>query len=144
MEDFAIVPVDIWLLAVAGLSLWGLQEDLPEHLRQDGYERQLAYCVLLWIPFGFFTTLEAMKTGPNAAALSVAAVGVLGLWFALPRGSRDVLVASCITLLAAAWYYGAAKAGALGAVLALAATAGVLLWARMSPKEASTGSAPSS
>lgn len=129
MDRFAVIPLDIWLLVVAGLSVWGLQEGVPEHLRQDGYERQLAYCIVLWIPFGFFTTLAAMRAGPNVAALTVAAVGGLGLWFALPRGSRGVLVASCLTLLAAAWYYGATKAGALGAVGALGVMAAVLLWA---------------
>jgi hypothetical protein len=129
MERHAVIPADIWLITVAGLSVWGLQETIPEHLRHEGYERQLAYCVFLWIPFGFFTALVAMEAGPNTAAVMVAGGGLLGLWFALPRGSRPVLVASCLTLLSAAWYYGAAKAGALGAVLALAAVAVVLLWA---------------
>lgn len=129
MDRFAVIPMDIWLLLVAGLSVWGQQDTVPEHLRLEGYERQLAYCIVLWIPFGFFTTLEAMRAGPNTTALSVAVVGALGLWFAIPRGSRGVLVASCLSLLAAAWYYGEAKAGALGSVLALAVMAGVLLWA---------------
>jgi hypothetical protein len=61
MDRFAVIPLDIWLLAVGGLSVWGLQGSVPEHLRNDAYERQLAYVILLWIPFGFFTTLEAMR-----------------------------------------------------------------------------------
>lgn len=129
MHRMAVVPMDIWLLTVAGLSVWGMQEGVPEQLRHAAYERQLAYCVILWIPFGFFTTLVSLYSGPTEAALVVAAGGASGLWFALPRGSRDVLVASCLTLLAAAWYYGSARAGALGAVVALAATAAALLWA---------------
>jgi hypothetical protein len=129
LKRFAIIPVDIWLLAVAGLSMWGLQPDIPEYLRHEAYERQLAWCILLWIPFGFFTTLVSLRSGPSEAALVVAAAGALGLGYALPRGSRAVLVTACITLLAAAWYYGVSKAGALGAVGALAATAVLLLWA---------------
>lgn len=128
LEEFVIVPADVWLLTVAGISLWALQEDLPVRLRRDWYERQLAYCILLAIPFGFITTLEAMKAGPNTAALSVAAVGALGLWYSIPRGARSVLLASCLALLVAACYYGAEKAGALGAVLALTAMAVVLFW----------------
>lgn len=144
MDRFAVIPLDIWLLTVGGLSVWGLQESVPEHLRHEGYERQLAYVILLWIPFGFFTTLEAMRSGPDLAAVAVAVVGALGLWYALPRGKRAVLVTSCITLLAAAWYYGSAKAGALGAVLALAAMAALLLWAssRMSETTPETPASP--
>ncbi len=138
MKRTAVVPMDIWLLTVAGLSVWGMQDSVPEHLRHEAYERQLAYCVVLWIPFGFFTTLVTLFSGPTEAALVVAAGGALGLWFALRRGSPAVLAASCITLLAAAWYYGSAKAGALGAVLALTSVAILLLWAssRMSGRKA--------
>ncbi|MFC1575258.1 hypothetical protein ACFL5A_01250 [Gemmatimonadota bacterium] len=128
MEEFTIIPLDVWLLIVAGLSLWGLQDQVPVHLKRDWYERQLAYCVLLGVFFAFITTLEAMKMGPNTAALTVGSIGGLGLWFSLPRGSRPVLIASCLALLIAAWYYGAEKAGALGQVLALSLMAGVLFW----------------
>lgn len=128
LEEFVIVPADVWLLTVAGISLWALQEDIPVHLQRDWYERQLAYCILLAIPFGFITTLEAMRTGPDIAALVVAVVGSLGLWFSIPRGARSVLLASCLALLIAAWYYGAEKAGALGAVVALTLMAMVLFW----------------
>ncbi|MFC1660291.1 hypothetical protein ACFL3S_02345 [Gemmatimonadota bacterium] len=128
LDELAIIPLDIWLVLVAGLTLWTLHEKAPVHLKRDWNERQLAYCLLLGIIFALITTLEAMDAGPNTAALSVAALGGLGLWFALPRGSRPVLVASCLALLIAAWYYGAEKAGALGAVLALSVTAALLFW----------------
>lgn len=142
MERYAVIPMDIWLLTVAGISVWGLQGSVPEHLRHEGYERQLAYCILLWVPFGFFTTLGAMRSGPDLAAGGVAAVGGLGLWYALPRGRRAVLVTSCLTLLAAAWYYGSAKGGALGAVLALVAVAGVLFWGSTRMADTRTEVAP--
>jgi len=128
LERFIIIPADVWLLTVTGLSVWALQKELPVHLKRDWYERQLAYCIVLAIPFAFITTLEAMKMGPNTAALTVAGIGGLGLWYSIPRGMRWVLVSSCLALLLSAWYYGAEKAGALGAVLALAGMAIVLFW----------------
>jgi hypothetical protein len=123
-----IYPMDVWLVIVAGLSLWGLQDGAPVHLRRDWYEHQLALCVLIGIGFGFGTTLEALGTGPTPAALTVAAVGALGLWFSLPRGARSVLAASCLALLISAWYWGAEMSGALGAVLALVVVSAVLFW----------------
>jgi hypothetical protein len=129
LEEFVVIPADMWLLTVAGISIWALQEGVPVHLQRDWYARQLAYCIIVAIPFGFITTLEAMKAGPNTAAILVAGIGVLGLWYSIPRGIRAVLIASCLALLVAAWYYGAAKAGALGAVLALTVMSVLLFWA---------------
>lgn len=126
LDEHVIYPLDLWLIAVAGLSLWALQDSAPVHLPKDWYERQLAYAVLIGIPFALMTTLEVLETGPHVAALSVAAIGGLGLWFAIPRGSRAVLIASCLALLIAAWFYGAEMAGALGAVVALTVMAGAL------------------
>jgi hypothetical protein len=128
MEEWTIIPLDVWLIIVTLLSLWAMREEAPVQLKRDWYERQLAYCLVVGIFFAFITTLEAFDAGPNTAALTVAALGGLGLWFALPRGSRPVLLASCLALLIAAWYYGAEKAGALGAVLALSVTSAVLFW----------------
>lgn len=143
MEEFVIIPADVWLLTVAGVSVWALQEGVPVHLRRDWYERQLAYCIVLAIPFSFITTLEAMKMGPNTAALVLAGIGGAGLWFSLPRGIRSVLLASCLALLIAAWYYGAEKAGALGSVLALTGMSVILFWgaARLGGSRPSPGEA---
>ena len=84
--------------------------------------------VLFGIVFGFITTLEALETGPTVAALSVGSVGVLGLWFSLPRGSKSVLLSSCLALLTSAWYWGSEMSGALGAVLALVVVSAGLFW----------------
>lgn len=128
LEEKAMIPVDLWLLTVAGLSVWALQENLPVHLQRDWYERQLAYCVLLAIPALFVTCLETLDLGTTPTALTVAAVGAGGLWFSLKRGLKGVLLASCLALLVSAWFYGAEMAGALGAVLALAGVSAVLFW----------------
>lgn len=128
LDERVIYPLDLWLITVAGLSLWALQDSAPVHLPKDWYERQLAYGILVGIPFALMTTLEVLDTSPHLAALSVAVIGGLGLWFAIPRGSRPVLITSCIALLIAAWYYGAEMAGALGAVVALTVMSGVLFF----------------
>jgi len=143
MEEFVIIPADVWLLTVTGVSLWALQEGVPVHLRRDWYERQLAYCIVLAIPFSFITTLEAMSAGPNTAALVLAGIGGAGLWYSIPRGIRSVLLASCLALLIAAWYYGAEKAGALGSVLALTGMSVILFWgaSRLGRSQAARGEA---
>jgi hypothetical protein len=128
LESFIIIPADVWLLTVAGISVWALQEGVPVHLQRDWYERQLAYCIVLAIPFTMMTTLEAMRAGPTTTALTLAAIGGAGLWYSIPRGMRWVLATSCLALLIAAWYYGAEKAGALGAVLALTGMSVILFW----------------
>lgn len=128
MEAMVMIPADLWLLTVAGISVWALQEEAPDHIKRDWYERQLAYCILLAIPFAFITMLETLDLTTTPTALTVAGIGVLGLWYSLPRGMRGVLLASCLALLIAAWYYGAEMAGALGAVLALLAMSVVLFW----------------
>jgi hypothetical protein len=142
MDAYTVIPMDLWLIIVAGLAFWGQQEDAPAHLRRDWFEIVLALCVLAGIVFALTTTLEAFATSPEVAALSVAAVGGLGLWYSLPRGSRVVLVASCIAFLIAAWYYGAEKGGALGSVLALTVMAVVLFWG--SSRVGAGGDSPSS
>lgn len=124
----AMIPADLWLLTIAGISVWALQEKVPVHLQRDWYERQLAYSVVLAIPFAFVTMLETLDLGTTPTALTVAGIGAAGLWYSLPRGLRGVLLASCLALLIAAWYYGAEMAGALGAVLALAAMSVLLFW----------------
>lgn len=128
MEENTIFPLDAWLLLAAALSLWGRSDRAPPHLQRDWYEHQLALCVLVGIPFAFVTMLETLDTGPTAAALLVAAIGVLGLWYSLPKGARTVLIASCLALLISAWYWGAEMSGALGAVLALVVVSAVLFW----------------
>jgi hypothetical protein len=128
LEDSAIYPMDLWLLTVAGLCIWGSQPSTPNHLKREWYLPLLALCVLVAIPFGFITTLETLDTGPTAAALTVAAIGVAGLAYSLPRGVQVVAATSCVALLVAAWYWGAEMSGALGAVFALLAVSIVLFW----------------
>jgi len=128
LEAETIYPMDLWLLTVAGLCLWGMQETTPPHLRRDWYEYLLALCILLGIGFAFVTTLETLETGPTAAALTVAVLGLLSLWYSLPRGIKSVAASACAALLISAWYWGAEMSGALGAVLALVVVSVILFW----------------
>jgi hypothetical protein len=128
LEAATAYPMDIWLLVVVGLCVWAMQEGAPDHLQRDWYEYLLALCVLTGMIFAFITTLEALDTGPTPAALAVAGVGLLGLWYGLPRGIKSVAAASCIVLLLAAWYWGEEMSGALGAVLALLVVSAGLFW----------------
>lgn len=128
LNDEMIYPLDLWLVTIAGLCLWGLQDQTPTHLRRDWYEHLLALCILVGIGFGFFTTLETLNSSPTPAAVVVALIGVLGLWYGLPRHWMWVAGASCVALLIAAWYWGAEMSGASGAVLALLAVSGILFW----------------
>ena len=128
LESSTIYPMDLWLLVVAGLCLWGSQETTPLHLRRNWYLPLLSLCILAAIPFAFITTLEAMDTGPTAAAATVAAIGVLGLAYSLPRDAQVVALTSCMAVLVAAWYWGVEMSGALGAVFALLVVSILLFW----------------
>jgi hypothetical protein len=130
--------LDFWLIVTAGLTLWGIHR-APPGLYRWWYEWQLAICMGLAGCLAFLTTLAALDTSELTAALTVAAVGAGGLAYSLDRAARPVVVASCLVVLAAAWYFGATQGGALGAVFALAFSAALLFWvsARLGRREAS-------
>lgn len=119
--------LDAWLGVVVALTLWGLH-GAPPALQRTWFGQQLALCVFYAIPLAFYTALEALDLGPEDAALAVGGIGGLAMSYGLARGDRAVLVAACLAVLSAAWYYGIDRGGALGAVGALAATAALLFW----------------
>lgn len=126
LRDDTVWAVDVWLAVVVILSLWGIH-GAPRALRRDWFEGQLAACVLMAIPLGFVSG-EAMNASEEVSALLVGGVGALGMTYGIRRGAASVLKASALALVVATWYYGVSRAGALGAVLALGITAGVLFW----------------
>lgn len=128
LNESTILPMDFWLLTVAGLCVWGSQPTTPDHLKREWYLPLLALCVLVAIPFAFITMLEWLDSGPTAAAAVVVVIGVVGLAYSLPRSARAVAAASCLALLIAAWYWGAEMSGALGAVFALLFVSIILFW----------------
>lgn len=127
LESDSVWAMNLWLAVVIALTLWGIHR-APPALQRGWFGEQLALCVGFAIPLAFFTTLEALDLGAEAAAVSVGAIGGLAMAYAVQQEERSVLVAGCVAVLAAAWYYGVVRGGALGAVAALAATAALLFW----------------
>ncbi|NIP57126.1 MAG: DUF2157 domain-containing protein [Gemmatimonadetes bacterium] len=123
-ED-AVWALDAWLVAVVLLTVWAARTSGRE---AEVEHRVLGYAILLGVLFAFWTLAGALDVGVLVTALGVAAVGVAGLVYALPRQSRGPIMSSCLALLIAAWYYGVAESGALGAVGALVFTAILLFW----------------
>jgi hypothetical protein len=124
-EDM-VWPVDAWWLVVVLMTLWGIHS-APRPIRRDWFERHLATCVLMGIILGFATggTLDAP---PEVTALLVGGVGGLGMAYGVRRNAGSMIWASVLAVVVASWYYGMERAGALGAVPALALTAALLFW----------------
>jgi len=127
LGDGAIYAVDAWLALITVLTLWGTHQ-APPALQREWFDRQLGATVLLWIPFLFATSLEVWDAPEEVTGLLVGGLGAAGLWHAVRFGGRPTLLASCLAVLAAAWYYGVERGGALGAVLSLAGSAAFLFW----------------
>lgn len=122
LREETVYGLDAWLFLVAGLTLWGIHRS-PQGLRRDWFERQLAYCVLLWIPLGFLTALETLDGPPELALVMVAGVAVAGFAYALRYRIARILATSAITFVAAVWFWAVERGGALGAVAGLAVAA---------------------
>lgn len=129
MKDEAGVayPLDVWLFLVVALTLWGIHRS-PLGLRRDWFESQLAYCVLLWVPLGFFTAMEALDGGSELALILVGSVAVLGFAYAMEYRSRRILATSALAFILAVWFWAADRGGALGVVAGLAFAAAFLFW----------------
>jgi len=127
LENSAVYPLDVWWLLVVFLTLWGIHR-APAGLRREWFGGQLALLVLMWIPLGFITTLEAMKVPPWAALIAVGGVGVAGFTYAVLHRAQTVLFASAFAFVVGVWYWAAEVGGALGVVAGLAFAAGLLFW----------------
>jgi hypothetical protein len=127
MEERVVYPLNLWLLIIAALTLWGIHA-APPALQRAWYERQLGLVMLAAIPLFMYTSQEVWNAPAEVTALIVGALGALGLFYAIRTGARSTLLASCIAVLAAAWQYGLDRGGALGVVLALTASAALLFW----------------
>ena len=127
LDDNALLALDVWLLVVTALALWGIHR-APAALRSARYVYHVAASVLLAIPLGFGTTLGVYEMPPLGAAAVIAAAGAAGLWYGLARDARVLVLCSCATILSAAWYLGVDEGERLGTVLALAFTAILFFW----------------
>jgi hypothetical protein len=127
LEQEVVYPLNVWLMLIAALTLWGIHA-APPALQREWYERQLGVVMLAAIPLWFTTSIEVWDAPAEVTALLVGGLGALGLWYAIRQGARSTLLASCLAVFSAAWYYGMDRGGALGVVLALAASAALLFW----------------
>lgn len=125
-EDVAY-PLDVWLFLVAALTVWGIHRS-PVGLRRDWFETQLAWCVFLWVPLGFFTAMEALDGGSELALILVGSGAVLGFAYAMQYRSRRILATSALAFVLAVWFWAADRGGALGVVAGLAFAAAFLFW----------------
>jgi hypothetical protein len=127
MEQRAVYPMNVWLLGVAALTLWGIHR-APPALQRSWYERQLGFAVLMSIPLLFITSEQVWRAPAEVTSLLIAGVGAVAVRYAIRNGARSTLLAACFAVLVAAWHFGLDRGGALGVVLSLAASAALLFW----------------
>lgn len=127
LDDEAVLPLDLWLLGSVFLTVRGISND-DLGPRRAWLGQLLAYQVLLWIVFGFYTALELFDGPPELAVVLVGGGAVLAFLYGNRQALRSVIGASALAFVAPVWYWGVERGGAIGAVLALALTAGVLFW----------------
>jgi hypothetical protein len=127
MEDHVVWPLDAWLLLVVALTHWGVHR-APPGLKQAWFGSVLAYCMVFWIPLGMWSVHGALDGPSELALLIVGGAGVVGFLYGDRHGVRDLLAAAALAFIVALWAWALDRAGALGAVLALAATAALLFW----------------
>lgn len=128
LSDETLLPLDLWLGLCAVLTLWGIHR-APEGLRRGWFGRLLAYEMLGWIVLGSATVSETFDAPPELAVLLVGGVGVAAFVHADRHGLRLLMGAASLGFIAPVWWWSVDRAGALGGVAALLATAGFLFWA---------------
>ncbi len=128
LTDNSVVPLDVWLGACVGLTLWGIHR-APAGLRKAWFERLLALEVLAWIPFGLITVEGPLDGGPALAVLLVGGAGVGAFLHGDRHGFGNVMMAAAACFIVPVWWWAVDAGGALGGVAALLFTAVVLFWA---------------
>jgi hypothetical protein len=136
MEENAVWPLDVWLAMAAGLAVWGM-EGAAQSARRALLASSLCWLMVAWIPLGFYTALEALGGPSELPLLLVGGMAGVAFVYASNAGLRELMAAASLAFIAPLWYWAVDRAGALGAVAALAVTAALLLWvsSRTGPKE---------
>ncbi|MDT8342029.1 MAG: DUF2157 domain-containing protein [Longimicrobiales bacterium] len=127
MEDDAVLAMDVWLLLITGITLWGIHRS-PSESRRDAYEINLALCVGVGGLLAMFTAGETWDLAAVGAAASGALVGGAGVGYGLVRSAHPTLITGALVILLATWVFAIDQAGAFGGVLALVLSAGALFW----------------
>ena len=126
LDDNAVFALDLWWVLLLAVTLWTIHL-APVPLRRSWVPPQLAWAVLCGIVLAFWTILGPLDGDPWMAAGAVGALGAASLWHGLTFQLRETVVSGCVALVVAAWYFGI-ESGALGTVVALGFTAGLLFW----------------
>jgi uncharacterized membrane protein len=127
MGSDSLLPMDVWLAMVAGLTLWAIGQAKSE-ARLQAFELNLALCVLIGGGMAMATGAEVLNLGTEVWAPMGGVVGGLGLLYGLRRESQSVLRAGALVVLFSTWIFSLEQGGAIGAVLALVATAVLFFW----------------
>lgn len=125
-DENAVFALDLWWVFLMAVTLWTIHL-APPSLRRAWVPPQLAWAVFCGIVLAFWTILGPLDGDPWMAAGAVGALGAASLWHGLAFELRETVVSGCVALVVAAWYFGI-ESGALGTVVALGFTAGLLFW----------------
>lgn len=127
MERWAPLPVDLWWLIVTTIVLAAIRLEW-EPLPRSRLESLLGLCILLGVGLVFWTVDGAFRAHYVVTSLAVAGLGVGGILLALGGGLLQLLPASALAVVVAAWHLAIQAGGALPAALALGFTAVVFFW----------------
>lgn len=128
LSDEGLLALDAWLAIAVALTLWGVHL-APVGLRRGWFGRLLALQCLAWIGLGLATAFETFDGPPELGLLMVGGVGVLAFVHADRHGLQQLMGAAALAFIVPLWWWAVERAGALGGVAALVATAGLLFWA---------------
>ncbi|MEZ4417332.1 MAG: hypothetical protein R3E10_16380 [Gemmatimonadota bacterium] len=124
--DAAIWGLDLWLLLIVAVLLWGIHR-APAALQRSWYPTLLAFTVLIAIVFSFMT-LDELHLHGREMAIGPGVIAALGIPYGL-RHSKGVVLSSCLAVLAAALALADfGRRSPLASVFILAATAALLFW----------------
>lgn len=139
LSDRGFLALDAWLALAVALTLWGVHL-APPGLQRGWFGTLLAYECLAWIGLGLATAFETFDGPPELGLLMVGGMGALAFLHADRHQLRPLMGASALAFVVPVWWWAVDRAGALGGVAALVATAGLLFWAsgRRAKAEAQT------
>ncbi|UCC26869.1 MAG: hypothetical protein JSU98_07125 [Gemmatimonadales bacterium] len=127
MDESAMIPADVWLILIVAVTLWGIHRS-PSEYRRAVYETNLALCVAVGGFMAMFTAVEVLDLSTEWLAVAGGAVGVSGLWYGLVQRAPQVLLTGALMMLLSTWIFAIDQAGALGGIVALLISAGLLFW----------------
>jgi hypothetical protein len=128
MSESGMLAVDAWLVLSVFLTLLGLRHAEPG-VQRGWLGRLLALECLAWIPLGLFTAFETFDGPPESGLLLVGGVGVVAFQYADRHELRTLMGVAAMAFVVPVWWWAVERGGALGGVLALVGTAGLLFWA---------------